>query len=298
MIGELIKRESKAHHRSANLELRSEESIIAYSAPKKQELLPFLPTFWLHFHLKGTGVEWIDEGLPIPNYIHYTDDGYFVAWQIDGYFGTKRGIDHVNDTIARYLLTFSENEAKRLPWKPDVRDADHYFPKIRKLRDLNKLKSLSKKIHAPVRADSFEDYTFWAIKLYVEDRIREIGMIEYPFLEDWALGQFIEKERSTVRAKCRSIWNWYDQRDWQLPNLYTRKFTDEELRMSREDHIKKVNATRKAKTQAQIKSVLEDMFVQDEIRTKTGKPKATAIAKILDMDYRTVSQHLKSMDLI
>lgn len=67
--------------------------------------------------------------------------------------------------------------------------------------------------------------------------------------------------------------------------------------MSRQDHIKKVHANRNAKAQAKIRAVLEDMFIQDQIKTKAGKLKVSAIAKIVDMHRDTVAKHLKEMGL-
>ena len=272
-----------------------EECIIPNLNNKNQALLPLKPTFWLHFAMQGFGVEWQDFNLPIPNIIEYTESGYRIGWQIDGYFATQKGIEHLNDVIGRVLVTFNENSPHRLPYKPDLQTADHYFPKIRKLSALANLHSRPSRAKAPARADSYADYAFWAIKLYVEDRIREQSegsIIAYELIEDWALSQFESKERSTIRAKCRSIWNWYDNRDWELPK------DRRSFEMSRTENMKKVNANKKAKTRAAIKSVLEDMFVREQIRTKSGKIKATEVAKILEINRKTVSEHLKEMNLI
>lgn len=302
----MFEKEAKAHYRIAVLEL-NQESIIAQFSPKKQEQLPFLPTFWLHFHVKGNGTEWIDEKMPTPNYLlHSNNGGYFIGWQINGYFGTKKGADYLNDIIGRITISLNECKPVRQLYKPDMRDQyAHYFPKIHRLLEFRDIKSLSKKVHAPVRADNLggKDYCFWAIKLYTEDLIRQVGEgtpVPSHMIEDWAYNQFPNHKKgiSTVRAKCRSIWNWNDKRDWQLPKSYERKYTDEELRMSREDHIKKVNENKKLKTQAKIKAIIEDMFVQDQIKTKAGKFKAKAIADLLELDQRTVSTHLKEMGLV
>jgi len=261
---------------------------------KNQALLPYLPTFWLNFSISGDPTEWIAAGLPVPNFIAFTNRGAMLGWQIDGYFGTKRGIEYLNDTIGSITIALKEASPKRLPWKPDLRTADHYYPKIHKLKEFSGLRSVNKRVQAPKRADSFDDHAFWAIKLWTEDQIRGQGEglpVVYETLEDWALSQFIDKERSTIRAKCRSVWNWYEGRDWTLPKD-KRKFE-----MSRQDHIKKVHANRNAKAQAKIRAVLEDMFIQDQIKTKAGKLKVSAIAKIVDMHRDTVAKHLKEMGL-
>ena len=258
-------------------------------------LLPYLPTFWLHFSIKGDPTEWVAQGLPTPNSIELTTYGALLAWQVEGYFGTQKSIEYLNDTIGKISIALQESKPKRLPWKPDLRTADHYYPKIHKLKAFGSLPNLKRRTKAPSRADSFEDYAFWAIKLWIEDQIREQGEgspIVYAALEEWALSQFVDKERSTIRAKCRSVWNWNDNRGWTLPKDKRR------FRMSRQDHIKKVHATRNAKAQAKIRGVLEDMFIQDQIRTKSGKPKISAIAKIAEMHRDTVRKHLKEMGII
>jgi hypothetical protein len=267
---------------------------LAKKSNNKTYLLPHKPTFWLHFTMRGSGVEWQDFNLPIPNYLTHHSGYYDIAWQIDGYFGTKAGIEYLNDIIGRVLVTFAENKPERLLWKPDLKSADHYYPKIRKLSALLNLHSKPSRSKAPARADSFADYAFWAIKLYVEDRIREQGegiMIAYELIEDWAMSQFEHKERSTIRAKCRSVWAWYDNKNWELPK--GRKW-----KMSRTEHIKKVHLNRRAKTQNKIKAILDDMFLQETIKKKNGKYKISAIAELADIDTRTVSKHLKEMGLI
>ena len=111
------------------------------------------------------------------------------------------------------------------------------------------------------------------------------------------MSQFIDKEKSTIRAKCRSIWNWYNNKNWELPKLYQKKYSKEELEMRRTEHIKKVNENRKIQTRNKIKAVLDDIFMQDQIKKKNGKLKITAIAKLSGVHRETVAEHLKEMGL-
>jgi hypothetical protein len=123
------------------------------------------------FHFTGNGTEWIDEGLPTPTYLEHINKGYLIAWAIDGYFGTQKATEYLNDIIARVLITFKDLKPKRQLYKPKFESASHYYPKIYKLQELKQLKSLRNKINAPTRANNFADHTFWAIKLYCEDLI-------------------------------------------------------------------------------------------------------------------------------
>jgi len=266
---------------------------LAIAQPKNPPLLPYLPSFWLLFHLHGAGVEWIDAGLPPPSYLEHLDNGYLLGYLVDGYFGTAAGREFLNDVIGRFLVTFREHRPQRLEYKPHVKpDVGHYYPKILKLREIARhLDSLPTRSDAPRRADSFEDYVFWAIKLYTEDQIRIFGEgipVPYPIIEEWALTQFIDKERSTIRAKCRSIWNWYDERGWKLPKR--RKWE-----MTRDERARYNSAQKAEKARRKVIGAITGMF-RDEYRTKTGRWIISKLAKDLDLSRPTVRKYLKEWE--
>ncbi len=84
---------------------------------------------------------------------------------------------------------------------------------------------------------------------------------------------FLEyKERSTIRAKCRSVWNYYEQRDFKLKE-YQRKFTDEEYLMTRQENIKIINEKKKKVTEGKILGAITSLEFMNE------KINATNIAK-------------------
>ena len=254
-------------------------------------MLPHLPTFWLHFSTSGDPTDWVAAGLPIPNFIAFTNRGAMLGWQIDGYFGTQKGIEYLNDTIGKITIALKETSPKRLPWKPDTKTADHYYPKIHKLKEFANMPSVRKRVQAPARADSFDDYTFWAIKLYAEDEIRKQGEglpIVYEALEDWALSQFIDKERSTIRAKCRSVWNWYEVKGWELPKGRKYEMTRQERAIS---NSKKMAEEAKRK----VANTLTGMFSED-YKTGTGKWNISKIAKELSMSRDTVRKYIKEIE--
>ena len=189
----------------------------------------------------------------------------------------------------------SDCTPQRLPYKPDLKeDLAHYYPKIHKLLNFKGLKSLSKKTYAPVRADHMggKDYCFWAIKLYTEDMIRQFGEgtpVPFHLIEDWAYSQFDDHEKgiSTVRAKCRSIWNWYDKRGW-VHKIRSYK-------MSRKDHIKKVHQARSEKTRSKILNAMTGMFSHD-FKKKNGKWNTAKIARELNLAVNTVKKYLKEIE--
>lgn len=262
--------------------------------------MPLKPTFWLHFSVLGDGTEWIEKGLPIPNYLEHNNRGYDIAWQVEGYFGTLRSIEYLNDIIARVLVTFRDNNPKRLPWKPDLKsDYCHYYPKIRKMRELSALASLQAKKDAPARADSFADFTFWAIKLYIEDEIRKNGEgvpVPYPQLLDWAYSQFYKHKKglSTVKAKCVNVWKWNDRRDWTLPKRKRKTKDDRELLMTRQERALKNAEARQEEARNKIINAVTGLM--SEIYKKVnGNWHIGKIAEATNLSSKTVSKHLKEL---
>lgn len=179
----------------------------------------------------------------------------------------------------------------------------HYYPKIHKLLEFQNAKSLSKKTHAPVRADNLggKDYCFWAIKLYTEDLIRQFGEgtpVPYPLIEDWAILQFDDhkKGKSTVRAKCRSIWNWNDARDWELPKYKRARKTknDKELKMTRQERALKNTELRAERAKNKVINVTTGIL-SETYKKKNGNWHIGMIAKDTNLTVKTVSKYLKEL---
>jgi len=261
------------------------------------------PTTWIYFSLKGEGTEWIDQGLPIPNYLEHTANGYIMGYEINGYFGTKKGIEYLNDIIARVLITFKDLSPERLNNSHTLAPASiryaHTLSRSYNLKELQALKSLDIKLKPRQNADNFSDYTFWAIKFYCEELIKSFGIADYQRLEEFAINNFEGKEHSTLKAKCRSVWNWYEQRKWEIPKGYKPvNKSKEQIMASRQEHIKKVHENRAIQTKNKIKAILDDIFMQEQIKLKNGKYKISAIAELAGVHRETVSIYLKEMELI
>lgn len=247
------------------------------------------------FHMTGNGTEWIDEGLPTPSYLEHINKGYLIAWAIDGYFGTQKATEYLNDIIARVLITFKDLKPKRQLYKPSIESASHYLPKIYKLKELQQLKSLKKRIHAPRRADSFEDHVFWSIKLYCEDLIRDQGLPTFTQLEDFAYQNFDHKDKSTLRAKCRSIFNWYEANNWKLP--YKRKTkTAKELKVTRQERALENTRAREAKAKAKVINAITGLMAET-YKKKNGAWNISKIAEDNQLNRRTVSKYIKEHEL-
>lgn len=251
--------------------------------------------YWIFFHFTGNGTEWIDQGLPTPTYLEHINKGYLIAWAIEGFFGTQNGSQYLNDIIARVLITFKDLKPKRLLHKPSIESASHYFPKIYKLKELQELKSIQTRNKAPERADQFEDHVFWSIKLFCEDLIRSQGLPVFSQLEDFAYSNFNHKDRSTLRAKCRSIFNWYESKDWQLP--YKRKTkTAEELKVTRQDRARTNTEERAAKAKAKVTNAVTGLMAAT-YKKASGAWHIGQIAEDTNLDRKTVAKYLKELSL-
>jgi transcription initiation factor TFIIIB Brf1 subunit/transcription initiation factor TFIIB len=115
-------------------------------------------------------------------------------------------------------------------------------------------------------------------------------MVSYSLVEDWAFRHFVDKakDHSTLRAKCRSIWNWYDNRDWSIPNSRERKTkTQGELMATRSEHMKAINEQKLRETRAKIKGAIERLKFMNE------KPSVRKIAEYAGVSKTTVQKHYK-----
>jgi len=248
--------------------------------------------YYICFLVAGDGTEWIDAGLPTPNWFVKFEHSYLVGWLIDGYFHTKKGQEYLNDVIARIIFTLPVKE--RLKYRP-------YNPlqidKIYKLKEFKSLKSLPNKFKGyeyAIKPEKGHDRVFWAIKWKTEQIIEEQGegrIVPFELLHNWATAHFIDdvKDKSTLKAKCRSVWNWYDERNWTIP---PRK----ESIMSRSEHIKQVHEKRREESKRKIANITTGLYA-DDYKTKTGKWNISKIAKELGMGRDTVKKYLKELNL-
>lgn len=245
--------------------------------------------------MTGNGTEWIDEGLPTPSYLEHINKGYLIAWAIDGYFGTQKATEYLNDIIARVLITFKDLKPKRQLYKPKLESASHYLPKIYKLQELQNLKSIKNRNKAPTRADNFEDHVFWSIKLFCEDLIRAQGLPTFSQLEDFALSNFEYKDKSTLRAKCRSIYNWYELNNWALP--FQRKTKNaEELKLTRQERAKANTEAREAKAKAKVINAITGLM-SETYKKKNGTWHISRIAEDTNLHRETVSKYIKEHEI-
>lgn len=260
--------------------------------------------FVLNFFMKfGNGTEWISYDLPEPNVLNHTDHGVFLSWVIDGYFGTRKNREYLNDIIARFLLTFRQEEITRLSFKPPkeaITDKTHVSTKVHKLKEFQGLKSIVRHRKPQKRSDVFKDHVFWAIKFYCEDLIIKYGIPNYQDMIEFAYLNFEYKEKSTLRAKCRSIFHWYEERNFEITTGKKKKYESiekwyEDSRMTRTENMKKINEKRKEENRRLIINAITGLM-SETYRKPNGKFNIKKISEDLDISRNTVSKYIKEFE--
>ena len=176
----------------------------------------------LSITVQGDGKEIFDYSLPHPINYKRNHNTYTIEYALNGYFSTKSSYEYINDIIARFTLSMKVLNTD----VTSTEDAGIELSYFRGLKSIQRANNYEK-------GDRGEDNIFWSIKLYTEDLIRQSGegnLIAYSLLESFAFSRFIDrsKDRSTLRAKCRGIWNWYDAREWTIPTRQGKGMTKEE----------------------------------------------------------------------
>lgn len=257
-----------------------------------------IPQTYLHFKASSSDMgEYMDLGLPPPASIQKWNIGYSICWLIDGYFGTKAGQEYLNDIIARLFLTMP-SISERLLFEP----REYTDPKQKcTLRDFWPLVEKAKKHKVGVSHNSVgKDAIFVALKVWIELRIREQGegrTVAYSILESFAFNMFEDKakDKSTLRAKCRSIWEWYDARGWKNTRYlhYTKKDKEQVMATRRERAL--LNAEKRAKeAKAKVLNCVTGLM-SSEYKKKNGDWNVAKIAKDMRLSRTTVYKYLKEV---
>lgn len=239
-------------------------------------------SFWLSFQIHGDGLELLEYGLPTPNHYQRANNAsYGVYWLLDGYFHTKAGKEYLNDVIARLSIATKIQSRLGAPVDRKINPGAH------RLSEFSGLPSLPRRSAQQLNHAKYDDAVFWAIKLESISRIRRDGWIDRDSLEFWAFDVFVVgdhvKDRSTLRAKVRSVFDWYQSRDWKIDD---RSFT-----MSRSE-AGRVTAQKNAKaTEAKVRSAITSLeFLQEKITV-------SAVARSAGVSRPTAQKYLEKMGL-
>ena len=229
--------------------------------------------------IQGDGSEIFDYSLPLPHNYYRNGNIYAIEYIINGFFHTKRGIAYLNDILARFTLSMQVLKTEVTSSEDDGIELS-YFQGLKSVVRHKNYESV----------DIGQDNIFWAIKLYTEDLIKESGegnLIAYSLIESFAFARFIDraKDKSTLKAKCRSIWNWYDARGWTIPSR-------KGLGMSRQEAG--INAAKKnaEKTKAKVQKAIAGLeFMQEKINIANvardaGVSRDTAKKYLIELGYK------------
>jgi len=244
--------------------------------------------------IKGSGdlIELLESNIPQPHEYKREKDIWEIGFYLDGVFWTEKGNKFLQDIIARFALnipTIIETQTKIIN-----KEDKHIY----KLKTFQNLESLNMKdFYIPNHQYKKEDKVFWALKIWVENYLKRNGnnLIPFSILETHAFSLFAMdvKDHGTLRAKCRSIWNWYNDRDWQT-SIRKEKLTKKELKMTRQENAKKVAEMKTKNNYKKVVNTITGLAADEMFKTKSsGKWNAAKIAKYLSMDVRTVRKYLK-----
>ena len=264
------------------------ESIITEKTQNYNKLATLL-------QIKGKGDLWelFEYGLPLPHEYKRYGQSYEIAWYLDGVFWTRKSTDYINDILARFVLSFDRIEFSTAK---AINKGDKATLKAKLFKQLNSIK----KHDFTANHNKYEDMVFWSLKLFVEHYISKGGFCPYDTLESFALNHYIDhvKDRSTLKAKCRSIWNYYENRDWRSDkenNKYEKKFTKEEYLMTRQENIDKVRKARQEKTRRAVLQVITGMFA-DDYKKKSGEWNISKIAKEINVSRNSVYKYINEYE--
>ena len=213
---------------------------------------------------------------------------YIVKFEIDGYFSTSKGVKYLQDAIARFVQTYGEDAVKLAT--PPRRTPDIEHEKVIHLRDFTaNLDSLRQKVanKAPLNVEAIDE-TFWAMKLWVE---RQLSQNRIPAeCEIEAIGSTYSphKERSTIRAKARSIYRWYALRGFE-PTKDARKRFKGAKPMTRQEACRVANQAKTARVKAKIEQTVNVFKMEGK------KITVRAVAEFAQISTKTSQKYLKEL---
>lgn len=249
-----------------------------------------LTNTWLQIQFQDDITADLGNIIPYPHHHYFKDNKPVYCWLISGWFSEPKAIKYLNDIIARFKITYID----RCKYLKHSKDSESSIrPYI--LKEFQGLKSKAKAILRDKysRVETHQDYVFMCVKLYAEDLIRADGLIIYDNLENWAFDNFIDKakDKSTLRAKCRSVYNWYFDRNWQIGRVRVNK-TSEEIMATRQEQGRYMADLKSKEAREKIENAITGLLADSMFKKKNGSWNAVAIAEYLSLDPRTVRKHL------
>lgn len=256
-----------------------------------------LTNTWLHIAFSEDISDELGNSIPYPNHHYLINNRLVYCWLISGWFDTAKSVIFLNDIIARFKITFID--CKYLKHSKDIQSSikPYILKEFRGLK--SKANAILKDRYSRVET-RVDDYVFWCIKLYAEDLIKQDGLIIYHSLERWAFDNFIDKskDKSTLRAKCRSTYNWYFDRDWKIgraSKIYKNMAEYQEKNMAtRQEQAIKMHTKLAEDTRKKVLTCATGMFFND-YKKPNGSWNVSKIAKDTGTSRNSVMKYLKEL---
>lgn len=251
-----------------------------------------LKNTWLHISFEDDISSELGNVIPYPHYHYMRNNKLVYCWLIDGFFDTLKGVQYLNDIIARFKITFETSQ-----YLKHTVDTESTLCPL-KLKQFQGLKSRAvQKIIQNSRYDGTRDFIFYCLKLHAEMIIKEKGIFSYDELLEFALINFIDKakDRSTLKAKCRKIFNWYLDRNFELTQTVYIKKERDLVMATRQEHAIRLGKNKEKENIAKIKNAITGLMADAMFKKKNGTWNGKSIAEYLNLDERTVSKYLKEL---
>ncbi len=217
---------------------------------------------------------------------------YYYQFVVDGVFDTTKGVIFLNDIIARFMITFpsygvEKQEVKRVPARKEGL-------KLKQFQGLKSVKKLSTNFYK-TNLFTNKDNVFWALKIALETQLEQ-GNISYETFEDFAFANFEDKakDRSTLRAKCRSIYNYYADRNFETRTRGKYKNHQhylEETMATRQQNMAKINNKRKEDCRRVIVGLITGL-TSFEYKKQNGEWNVSKLAKDTKLTRKTIYKYL------
>ncbi len=255
------------------------------------------PTTWVYFQIpQGNGVEWYDIKLPYSIYLLHTNQVYSFCLLVRG-----NDSNYTEELRARFIQTFLEYTPRVIEAKPRANSQAHTSPTIHELKEFNVLDSLKTKAHNISKYQSLlsNDEIFWHLKFYCEYLIKRDGIPSYQDLERLAYNQYPNKCKSTLRAKARSIYYWYEDKDFKCGRV-SKKYINmkeyQELNMAtRKEQAIKMHTKKADIAKKKVFNLIGGMF-KDEFKKKSGEWNISKIAKESGTSRNTVYKYIADFE--
>lgn len=243
---------------------------------------------WLQISFEDDISAELGNTIPYPHHHFMRNNKLVYCWLIDGFFDTLKGIQFLNDIIARFKITFETSQ-----YLKHTVDTESTLCPL-KLKAFQNLKSRAiQRIQQTTRFDGTRDFIFHCLKLHAELIIKEKGIFSYDELLEFALINFIDKakDRSTLKAKCKRIFNWYLDRNFEPTQTVYIKKNKDLVMATRQEHAKKIHTKLANDTKKKVLNCITGIF-KDEYRKKDGSWNVTKIANDSGTTRPTVMKYL------